>query len=61
MNRVHCWFDFEDGYYENPYTDEERRVPGHTCMLERDHDGPHEPTRDDEIRVSVSDGGEDRP
>lgn len=38
---LHCWFDFEDG---------------HTCMLEDGHDGPHEPTADDEIVVTFVGG-----
>lgn len=35
-----CWFDFEDG---------------HTCVLPRGHPGPHEPTPDVEIIISVTD------
>lgn len=34
-----CWFGFDDGE--------------HTCLLLDGHDGPHEPTPDDEIVVSV--------
>lgn len=43
-NWVHCW---EDG----PRTDDDC---GTTCMLPRDHNGPHEWTRDDEIMLSFA-------
>ena len=33
----YCWFDFGD----------------HTCMLADGHDGPHEPTSDDDILISL--------
>ena len=36
---LHCWFDFEDG---------------HTCMLIDEHDGPHEPTPDSDILISLA-------
>ena len=51
MSAVHCWFDFDDAYW----LDDDTRVPGHTCMLEDGHSGPHEPTPDDEIGVSFVD------
>lgn len=43
---VHCW---EDG----PRTEDGR---GQTCMLLDGHKGPHEWTRDDEIRVRFAPG-----
>lgn len=39
-----CWFDFDD------YLPGEG---GHTCMLPKGHEGPHEPTPDREIVVAV--------
>lgn len=39
-----CWFDFEDG---------------HTCIAPAGHDGPHEPTPDDEIVIQLADPAED--
>lgn len=41
---LHCW---EDG----PRTDD---GGGSTCMLERDHDGPHEWTPDDQIGIKFA-------
>ena len=38
MSDLHCWFDSEDG---------------HTCMLSDGHDGPHEPTSDSDIIISI--------
>lgn len=40
--KAHCW---ENG----PITDDGES--GTTCMLPDGHDGPHEWTRDDEIRI----------
>lgn len=50
---MHCWFDFEDSYW----TDNDEHVPGHTCMLDDGHDGPHEPTSDDEIVIAFEEAG----
>lgn len=44
---LHCWFDFDDG----EWLDDDTKTPSHTCMLEADHDGPHEPTPDDKIVI----------
>ncbi len=40
MSDLYCWFDFKDG---------------HTCMLPKGHDGPHEPTSDDDIMIRLAD------
>lgn len=42
---LHCW---EDG----PRTADDC---GTTCMLERDHEGPHDFVRDDQIGVEFAD------
>lgn len=42
--KLHCWAD-------GPLTDDGCST---TCMLVRDHDGPHEWTRDDQIGVRFS-------
>lgn len=38
-DRYYCWYDFENG---------------HTCMLPDEHDGPHEPTPDSDILISLA-------
>jgi len=48
----HCWFDFGFEYEDADYFDDGQRLVGHTCMLPDGHDGPHEPTSDDEITIS---------
>lgn len=42
--KLHCW---ECG----PRTDDDC---GTTCMLEHDHEGPHEWARNDEIRIAFA-------
>lgn len=51
---LHCWYDFEDGYYREDGTWDPEWVPGHTCMLLDGHDGPHEPTSDRNIGVTLA-------
>ena len=41
MSEGYCWFDFHT------------MLPGHTCMLPDGHDGPHEPTSDSDILISL--------
>ena len=36
---TYCWFEPKDGY---------------TCMLAAKHDGPHEPTSDNDILISLA-------
>jgi hypothetical protein len=50
--RVKCWFDFDDAEWETG-------TPGHTCMLPDGHEGPHEPTPDDQIIISFVGDKED--
>jgi hypothetical protein len=50
MTPVHCW---EGG----PLTDDGCPT---TCMLEDEHSGPHEWTRDDEITIQFASGGAQR-
>ena len=37
---LHCWFDFGDS---------------RTCVLLDEHDGPHEPTPDNDILITLAD------
>jgi len=53
---LHCWHDgpsLLEWIEANPDCDPNEYV-GFTCMLERDHDGPHEWTRDDQIGVTFA-------
>jgi hypothetical protein len=53
---LHCWHDgpsIVEWMEANPDADIDEYVSS-TCMLERDHEGPHEFTPDDQIGISFA-------